>query len=302
MNSKKTFLSGIACLLFSLICCSQQPDLAETDTLPQKSIGLQLYSIRKDLQKDYKQAIRQVGETGYTMVEAANYGDGKFYGLTPKDFKKSLEEAGLQPLSSHVGKELSQQELQSGDFKESLQWWDTCIDAHKAAGISHIVVPWLSVPKTLKDLQTCCNYFNEIGKKCKEKGLSFGYHNHAHEFSKVEGQLMYDYMIQHTDPEYVFFQMDVYWTVMAQQSPVDYFHKYKGRFELLHIKDRREIGQSGMVGFDAIFRNTDVAGTKYLIVEMEQFSQDSRHGIKQSLDYLRECPLVKERYDESSSR
>ncbi|WPX40256.1 sugar phosphate isomerase/epimerase [Akkermansia sp. N21116] len=290
------------CILFSALCFDRQQVFAEVNALPQKNIALQLYSVRHDLQKDYKHTIQQVRETGYTMVEAANYRDGKFYGLTPEDFKKNLKEVGLRPLSSHVGKELSRNELQSGDFRESLKWWNACIDDHKTAGITYIIVPWLSVPNTLKDLQTYCNYFNEIGKKCRERGLSFGYHNHSHEFSKVEGQLMYDYMIEHTDPKYVFFQMDVYWMVIAQQSPVDYFHKYKGRFELLHIKDKREIGQSGMVGFDAIFRNTDTAGTKYLIVEQEHFSQNSFHGIKQSLKYLQECPLVKEHYGISSSK
>ena len=83
-------------------------------------------------------------------------------------------------------------------------------------------------------------------------GIRFGYHNHSHEFRKVEDQaVMLEYMLEHTDPENVFFQLDVYWAVMGQASPVDLFRKYPGRFRMLHIKDRREIGQSGMVGFDA---------------------------------------------------
>ena len=62
-------------------------------------------------------------------------------------------------------------------------------------------------------MNTYCTYFNEIGKRCKQQGLSFGYHNHAHEFQKVEDKVMYDYMLEHTNPEYVFFQMDLYWVV-----------------------------------------------------------------------------------------
>ena len=75
--------------------------------------------------------------------------------------------------------------------------------------MSYIVAPWMDVPKTLKELDTYCAYYNEIGKRCKQQGMSFGYHNHAHEFQKVEDKVMYDYMIEHTNPEYVFFQMDV---------------------------------------------------------------------------------------------
>mgnify|MGYP002223905843 CR=1 FL=1 len=73
--------------------------------------------------------------------------------------------------------------------------------------MEYIVTPYLSVPKTLKDLQTYCDYYNEVGKRCQAAGLKYGYHNHAHEFQKVEDkELMLDYMLQHTNPEYVFFQ------------------------------------------------------------------------------------------------
>lgn len=286
-----------AALILMMGVCTAQQGQPDTGTVPpRKEIALQLYSLRADIGKDYEKTIKTAGEMGYTSVEAAGYGDGKFYGRTPAEFKADLEKAGMTALSSHTTRQLNDKELASKDFSEAMKWWDQCIDAHKAAGMSYIVAPWMNTPKSLKDLQTYCEYFNEVGKKCKEKGLSFGYHNHAHEFAKVEGQVIYDYMLKHTDPKYVFFQMDVYWTVMGQCSPVDYFHKYKGRFELLHIKDRRELGQSGMVGFDAIFRNTDAAGTKHLVVEVESYSHEPAKSVKLSLDYLLNCPLVKESY------
>lgn len=290
---KRTMLL-IALIFMGGLCQSQ----ADGESVRQKKdIALQLYSLRGDIAKDYEKTIRKVGEMGYTAVEAAGYADGKFYGKTPSEFKADIKKAGMTPLSSHTTKKLSDQELASKDFTESLKWWDECIDAHKAAGMSYIVAPWMDTPKTLKDLKTYCEYYNEIGKKCKEKGLSFGYHNHAHEFAKIEDKIMYDFMIENTDPQYVFFQMDVYWTVMGQKSPVDYFHKYKGRFNLLHLKDSKELGQSGMVGFDAIFRNTDAAGTNHMIVEVEKYSGEPSESVKKSLDYLLDCPLVKKTYD-----
>ena len=82
--------------------------------------------------------------------------------------------------------------------------------------------------------------------------------------------------------------MDVYWAVVGDAAPVEYMHKYPGRFEVLHIKDKREVGQSGMVGFDAIFRNFDKAGTKGFIVEMEEAStQNILKGLRESALYLR---------------
>ena len=218
-------------------------------------------------------------------------------GKTPQEFKQMVEKSGMTVLSSHTTHGLSDEELASGDFTEALKWWDQCIAAHKEAGMEYIVTPYLSVPKTLKDLQTYCDYYNEVGKRCQAAGLKYGYHNHAHEFQKVEDkELMLDYMLQHTNPEYVFFQMDVYWVVRGQNSPVDYFNKYPGRFTMLHIKDHREIGQSGMVGYDAIFKNTDTAGVRHIVAEIEKYSCPVEESVKQSLDYLLDAPFVKASY------
>ena len=141
------------------------------------------------------------------------------------------------------------------------------------------------------------NYLNAIGEKCNAAGIRFGYHSHSHEFRKVEDTTMMDYFISHTSPENVFFQMDVYWAVMAGVSPVEYMKKYRGRFELLHIKDKYEIGQSGMVGFDAIFNNFGVAGTKGYVVELEQASTPNiLKGVRESALYLRNAAYVKPSY------
>lgn len=293
---KKIIFLAFAALI--LISCDCKTGSSEECSAPKKKeIALQLYSLRDDITKDYAGTIAKIGEMGYTAVEAANYDDGKFYGRTPEEFKADIEAAGMKVLSSHTGKGLSAKELASKDFTEAMKWWDQCIAAHKAAGMEYIVTPWMEIPATLKDLQTYCEYYNEIGKKCKENGLRYGYHNHDHEFKKVEDKVMIDYMIENTDPEYVFFEMDVYWVVRGQNSPVDYFNKYPNRFELLHIKDNKELGQSGMVGFDAIFKNTDAAGTKYLVVEVEKYNFEPEESVKKSLDYLLTCPLVKEAYN-----
>ena len=270
-----------------------------------KDIGVQLYSVRSMMgsdspsnenNADYINVLKKLANMGYTGVETANYKDGKFYNTSPSVFKKNVERAGMKVVSSHASKPLSKEELESGDFSASLKWWESCIAAHKEAGMKYIVTPWLAVPKTIKELDTEVKYLNEVGKLCRKAGIKYGYHNHAHEFEKVEGQVMLDYMLSHTDPENVFFEMDVYWTVIGKASPVDYFKKYPGRFTALHIKDHREIGQSGMVGFDAIFANTDVAGVKYIFVELEEVTHDLETGLKQSIDYLLKAPFVKKSY------
>ena len=269
------------------------------DAKTKKDVSIQLYSVRDKLNNgaDLNNVLKELAQMGYTGVEAANYNDGKFYGKTPAEFKRAVEATGMKVLSSHTTKGLSAEELASGNFAESMKWWDQCIAAHKAAGMTYIVTPWMDVPKTVKDLKTYCNYYNEIGKKCRQNGLKYGYHNHAHEFQKVEDKVvMLDYMLENTNPEDVFFEMDVYWVVRGQNSPVDYFNKYPGRFTVLHLKDHREIGQSGMVGFDAIFKNADKAGVKHIVAEIEKYSCPVEESVKQSLDYLLDAPFVKASY------
>lgn len=302
MKIKPLFFTLFACMILLPYAVPTQKKAA-----PRKEIAIQLYSVRDLLgnpanrtEEDYARytaILKKLAQMGYTAVEAAGYDDGKFYNRTPLEFKKDVENAGLSVLSSHCTKALSPEELSSGDFTESLQWWDKAIQAHKAAGMTYIVTPWMEVPATVKDLQTYCEYYNEIGRRCKQNGLTYGYHNHAHEFQKVEDRVvMMDYLIQHTDPEYVFMEMDLYWVVIGKSSPVDYFHQYPGRFKVWHIKDHREVGQSGMVGFDAIFKNAETAGVKHLVVEVENYSGPVEESIQTSIDYLLNAPFVKTRY------
>ena len=90
--------------------------------------------------------------------------------------------------------------------------------------------------------------------------------------------------------------MDFYWVVRVQNSPVDYSNKYPGRFKIFHIKDHREIGQSGMVGFDAIFKNAKTAGVQYLVAEIEKYSMPVEESVEVSLDYLLNAPFVEKSY------
>ncbi len=269
-----------------------------------KEIAFQMYSVRDLIgdpgkyAKNHESTLKQLAAMGYTAVEAAHYGDGKLYGVTPEQFKADIEAAGLKVLSSHVGHNLNDEELASGNFQGALAWWDQCIAAHKAAGMKYLVNPGVNYPRNLKEAQVICDYLNKIGERANAAGLKFGYHNHSHEFNKVEGKVWYDYMIEHTDPTKVFFEMDVYWAVRGQVSPVEYFKKYPGRFTLLHIKDHTEIGQSGMVGFDAIFKNAETAGLKGWVVELEHGSSaDILEGMKLSADYLKAAKFVMPSYE-----
>ena len=271
----------------------------ETSCTPKKEIGIQLYSIRDTIARAgyaLDSIFKGLSEMGYTGFEAANYSNGKFYGKTPEEFKATAEKYGLKPLSSHCNRNLTAEELAAGDFTEGLKWWEQAIADHKAAGMKYIVNPWQNRPGTLAELKTICDYYNEIGKMCNAAGIKYGYHNHSHEMVNVEDRVMLEYMIENTDPENVFYELDVYWSVMGKKSPVEFFNKDPGRFTLLHIKDHREVGQSGMVGFDAIFNNAATAGVKDIIVEIEGCKGTTMDGAKASIDYLLKAPFVPANY------
>lgn len=268
-----------------------------------KEVGLQLYSVREPLGRHLNNGesiapmLDSIAAMGYTSVEAAGYGGGKFYGMTPEEFKQILDNSGLQLISSHTSRLLSPEELAAGDFTEAMEWWKQCVADHKAAGVEYIVFPWMLVPDSKEKLDNLCAYFNQIGTLCAENGIKFGYHNHAHEFGKVDDEVMYDYLINNTNPDLVFFQLDVYWSMMGKASAVEYFKKYPGRFKILHIKDKLEVGQSGMVGFDAIFNNASDAGVENIIVEAEGSSYgDIMRTVDESVDYLLRAPFVNTSY------
>ena len=303
----KVYFSALLAAVLMFSTNSYADNLAK----PKKEVCIQLYSLRtildgvnKDgkVSESYTKLLKDLADMGYTSVETANYDNGKFYGRTPQQFKEDCEKAGLKVLSAHTNRGLSDQELASGDFTEAMKWWKQCIADHKAAGMEYIVCPWMGVPKTMKDLLTQCKYLNEIGKLCKQSGIKFGYHNHSHEFQKVEGKTMYDVMLENTNPEYVFFDVlgDVVcggFSVPIRQGYADEVVIVTSGEKMFHIKDYREIGQSGMVGYDAIFNNADKAGMENFVVELEQSEAPSIvDGVRISIDYLLNADFVKSSY------
>jgi sugar phosphate isomerase/epimerase len=258
-----------------------------------KEVGLQLYSVREAIKKtDIKTVIQQVGAMGYKIVEAAGYSDGKLYGMEPAAFKALCEANGLNFYSSHCGQAVPDQ----AGWDACMKWWDTCIAAHKAAGVKYIVQPFMDKVgyESLAGLKRYCDYFNAVGAKCNAAGIRFGYHNHSGEFKSIDGQIIYDYMLKNTDPKKVMFQMDLYWITEGGKNPVDYFKAYPGRFELWHVKDKRELGGSdAKMNFKPIFENAKLAGMKQYIVEVEEFNSNPIDGVKQSLEFLLKADYVK---------
>ena len=234
--------------------------------------GLALYTVRDDMSKNAVETLKAVADAGYAYIEAAGYNEGKFYGMEPQDFNKTLKEVGLEPVSTHQG-------------GLTLENADQMIADVKAAGFKYFVIP---VPPMghfkveegkmgmSDDLEFLTELLNTVGKKCKAAGLELLYHNHDFEFVKnSKGVVPIEYFLENTDADTVNFEMDLFWVTKAGADPLAYFEKYPGRFKLWHVKDMDEEGKfapvgSGKIDFARILNEKDRSGMIYYYVEQDR--------------------------------
>ena len=236
--------------------------------------GLALYTVRDAMKADAKATLKTVAEDGYKNVEAAGYEDGKYYGMSPTDFKAYLSELNLTPISSHQGSvTLENAEKEMADAK--------------AAGFQYFVIPvppmglfhydnatsTMSMTGGAKNL---AEILDKLGAKAKEAGLKLLYHNHDFEYKKdKDGIVTIDYLLENCNPELVNFQMDLYWVTKAGADPVAYFKKYPGRFKIWHVKDMDKEGRfapvnTGTIDFGRILAEKDASGMLYYLVEQDK--------------------------------
>jgi sugar phosphate isomerase/epimerase len=264
---KINFLSKIlfAFLLFAL----------NTSVFAQKkSGGMTLYTVRNEMGKDPKATLKSVADIGYKYIEAVDYKEGKFYGMAPLEFKSYLNSLGLVPISVHMGAMTTTNA-------------DKLIADVKAAGFTYFIAPVPPMgmfkydPKAksismTEDVERLTGVLDTISRKAHAAGLKFLYHNHDFEFKKnSRGIVPIDYLLEHLDPKFVNFQMDLYWVTKAEADPVAYFQKYPGRFKIWHVKDMDDQGRfapvgKGKIDFARILKNAKLSGMKYYIVEQDQ--------------------------------
>lgn len=235
--------------------------------------GLALYTVRDAMNKEARATLEKVAQAGYVNIESAGYNNGKFYNLSPADFKALLDEMKLTPISAHQG---------SVNFENV----DQQIADLKAVGFKYFVIPvppmnlfyFDNVNKKMAmkgGAKNLADILTKLGEKCKAAGLELLYHNHDFEFVKdADGNVVIDYLLENCDPKLVNFQMDLYWVTKAGADPVAYFKRYPGRFKIWHVKDMDEQGRfapvgNGSIDFKRILANKELSGMKYYYVEQD---------------------------------
>lgn len=264
--------------------------LASAGELPPKSktIGLQLYSLRDSMYTNVKSTLQEASRMGYTSLETVGYDNGKLYGMTPQEFRAICEELGMKVTSAHLGRSWD-----PAKESEIMEWWNTALDAQKEVGCKYVIQPSFPIGKTIPEIQAYCDYFNKVGKMAKDKGLQFGFHNHAGEFATIDDKVILEYMIENTDPELVTYELDVYWAQQGGVDPAEFIDKYAKRIGVLHIKDDSIIGESGTMDFEKIFAAASKNNIKDYYVEVERYTMPPINCVERSCEFLKVSEFVK---------
>jgi len=242
-----------------------------------KRIGIQLYTVRQALDADFVGTLQRLAMIGYKEVEFAWN-----RGTSPGQTREVLSNTGLTAPAAHLAVE---------DFETG---WNSTISAARTLGIQYLVLAGIDAEqlKTLDDYHRWAERFNRYGAAAREAGFNFAYHNHAGELTSIDGQVPYDFLLDHSDPTTVGFEMDVYWVLEGGGNPLSYFARWPGRFPLLHIKGRTAGGKmvdvgAGSVDWAAIFGHAKQAGVRHSFVEHDD-APDPFASAAASYSYLRQ--------------
>lgn len=259
-------------------------------TMNKKEIGLQLYTLRDELPKDVKGTLEKVAKAGYTTVETYGFSiKDQFWGLTPKELKKILDDNGLKAVSGHYNLGSF---LYDGNTAELI----AAIEAAKVLKNEFLTAPWIDEPfrRSIEDYKKIAARVNEAAKMCKKAGLKLAYHNHDFEFKKYDGVTGYEILLKETDKDLVYFELDLYWVVHSGNDPLKLFKENPGRFKMWHVKDKdknnndlnTEVG-SGTIDFKPFFSEAKQSGMVHFFVEQENnFASNSFDSIQTSCDFI----------------
>jgi sugar phosphate isomerase/epimerase len=276
-QTRRNFLATIGVAALGAVT---KDALASTPILAPKGkidrVGLQLYSVRDLMKADMPGTLARVAQVGYKEVEFAGY-----YGRTPAEVRKLLDRNHLTSPSTHL------------PF-ESFDNWQKVLEDSKRIGHQWVTLPWIPEEKrkTVEDWRGIASLFNRMGAQARSAGLRFAYHNHNFEFAPIAGTRPLDILLNDTNPDLVDFEMDIYWVVFGGGDPLDYFNRFPGRFQLVHVKDASappdrkmvDVG-AGTIDFPAIFAHRKQAGIKHYFVERDD-QVDPIATIRNSYKYL----------------
>jgi sugar phosphate isomerase/epimerase len=249
---------------------------------PLHDFGIITIGVQKMMKKDHRGAMALLAEMGYKYLEF-----GGIWSEKPAELRRFMDSIDLIPLAG-------------GDSLANMQGDEllASIDESLALGKKYLVCywPWMGDPSepTWDMVKYAVESLHKIGEICHDNGLRFAYHNHYQEFQLLDDQVIYAYILENTNPELITMEVDLYWAYKGGADIREYFEKYPGRFELVHVKDSYDspdlqsfacVG-SGIIDFPILFSYRDMAGFKHLIVEHDR-PKNEKECARSSIDYLK---------------
>ena len=312
---RRTFLHGLA----TVFPASFLPmDWSTRRPKGLEKIGIQLFSLPKLLEKDFRGALELLAEMGYREVElfgpypfsapaaverwaaitpALGFSGSGYFGHSAAEVRSMLEDCGLRAPAMHT--DLLTLETRMNALGE----------AGAALGFEYVGLPAIPPERrqTLDDYKEMAEAFNRIGAAAKKEGLKFSYHNHGYGLQELEDRIPLQLLLEETDPDLVFFEMDIYWTSAGGADPVAYLDAHPGRYHLLHLKDMKErvrfsgdggdpsqwmalfpymtSAGDGILELEAIIAKAVQTGVRHFFVEQDMVA-NPEVALKRSYDYL----------------
>jgi sugar phosphate isomerase/epimerase len=287
-TSRRLFIQQSSLLLAGGTLCSKALFAAAR---PKTITGIQLYSVRDDMQKDPVSTLKALAEMGYRYVEHANYINRKFYGFDAKGFKKILDSLDLKMLSGHTVMGKTHWDENKKQFTDA---WKYTVEDAATVGQELVISPSLekSQRSTYDDMLRYMEVFNRSGELCKQSGMRFGYHNHNFEFTEMlNGEKLYDIILAHTDPSLVVQQLDMGNLYGTGANAYEIVQKHPGRFVSMHVKDEIKAGKGEMNdGYESTILGAGVANTK-AVTDLGKTSGGTLHFIIEQESYQGKTPL-----------
>lgn len=284
-----------------------------------KKVGVQLFSIPKLLENDFRGAMSMLAGMGYKEVEffgpfpfstgsakerwksitpALGFSGSGYFGHSPAEVRSILREYGIAATSTHTDLETLQTRM------------DQLGEAGDLVGFEYVGLP--AIPEELRqttdDYKRMADVFNSIGEKAKKSALKFAYHNHGYGLKEMDGQIPLKILLDRTDPKLVFFEMDIYWTAAGGADPSAYLDAYANRYRLMHVKDMKEMrtfsgdggspaewmelfpymtpAGDGVLDVRSIVAKAKKSGVKHFYVEQDMV-EEPEVALKRSIDFLK---------------
>ncbi len=283
-------------------------------------IGIQLFSLPRLMGADPKKSLELLVEMGYSEIEL--YGPYPFSAETNKKSWEQITKMLGFSGSGFFGESQSKFQAYCRELGLSIPSLHTDLDtlenhmpalgeAARQLGAKYVTLPAIPPERrqTLEDYKRMADTFNTIGTAALNEGIRFAYHNHGYGLQETDGVIPFEMMLDATDPNGVFLEMDIFWTIAGKADPVAYLNKYKERYKMMHLKDMLELRYfsgdggdpaqwvelfplmastgSGVLDLEGIVNAASQAGVEHFFVEQDMVS-NPEVALKESIVYLKD--------------